>query len=111
MKIKLINHPYKEYGVGEVVDLGEEKNKSMVSIGRAVWELNNETPSFIKKIKTTKQIITNKIKDEVVETKQEIKSDLTKPSNGNKKLLTNKLQQKVQAKRSTKKKTFTTKKR
>ncbi len=37
MKIKLIRHPYGDYEVGEVVDLGEEKNKSMVSIGRAVW--------------------------------------------------------------------------
>ena len=37
MKIKLVRYPYRDYKVGEIVDLGEEKNKSMVSIGRAVW--------------------------------------------------------------------------
>ncbi len=37
MKIKLVRYPYKDYEVGEIVDLGEEKNTSMVSIGRAVW--------------------------------------------------------------------------
>ena len=37
MKIKLIRYPYKEYEIGDVLDLGKEKNKSMVSLQRAVW--------------------------------------------------------------------------
>jgi hypothetical protein len=37
MEIKLIKYPYKDYEVGEIIDLGDEKNSSMVSIGRAVW--------------------------------------------------------------------------
>jgi len=35
--IKLKNFPYKEHEVGDVVDLGEEKNRSMVDLGRAVF--------------------------------------------------------------------------
>jgi|GEM_PF-6947626 len=37
MEIILINYPYKDYEVGDVVDLGEKKNESMVAMGRAVW--------------------------------------------------------------------------
>ena|SRR3989344_3642727 len=42
--IKLANYPYREYKVGEIVDLGEEKNKSMVSLQRAVWVEVEEKP-------------------------------------------------------------------
>ena len=34
--IRLINYGYKKWKVGDIVDLGEKKNKSMISIGRAV---------------------------------------------------------------------------
>ena len=49
MKIKLVRYPYKDYEVGEIVDLGEEKNSSMVSIGRAVWVEEEEKKKTSKK--------------------------------------------------------------
>ena len=53
MKIKLVRYPYKDYEVGEIVDFGEEKNASMVSIGRAVWVEEEE-----KKKRTPKKTVT-----------------------------------------------------
>jgi len=35
--IRLINYPYGKYKVGDEVDLGDEKNQSMVALGRAVF--------------------------------------------------------------------------
>lgn len=52
MKIKLKKYPYKDYEAGEVVDLGEEKNASMVRMGRAVF-VAEEAP--VKKKKTKKK--------------------------------------------------------
>lgn len=37
MPIQLINHPFKDHEVGEVVDLGDEKNQSLVQLQRAIW--------------------------------------------------------------------------
>jgi len=44
MKIRLVNYPYLDYEIGDVVDLGEVKNRSMVSIQRAVWEEEKPEP-------------------------------------------------------------------
>lgn len=42
MKIKLVRHPYEDYKVGEIIDLGEEKNKSMVEFQRAVYATDDD---------------------------------------------------------------------
>ena len=82
MKIKLIRYPYKDYELGEVVDLGIEKNESMVSIQRAVWfkrakkkkrtaksatASSSETSS-----KTSKKIISNKLAAAVQKKKKQV---------------------------------------
>ncbi|MBU0572690.1 hypothetical protein KKH23_02910 [Patescibacteria group bacterium] len=65
MKIKLISYPYKDYEVGEIVDLGEDKNRSMVSLQRAVWVEEEE-----KKKRTPKKTVTKtatQTQDDVIE--------------------------------------------
>jgi len=53
MKIKIVRIPYMDYEVGEVVDFGEEKNKSLVeNFQRAVWVEEEEKKKPVKK--TTK---------------------------------------------------------
>jgi len=52
MKIKLVKHSYMDYEVGEVVDLGEEKNASLVEFQRAVW-VEEETKKKTSKKKVT----------------------------------------------------------
>lgn len=37
MKIILTNYPYQDHQVGDACDFGEEVNKSLVGMGRAVW--------------------------------------------------------------------------
>lgn len=56
MEIILVNYPYGDFEVGEVIDLGEKKNESMVSKGRAVWFEEVEKP----KKKITKGVVTKK---------------------------------------------------
>lgn len=53
MKIKLIRYPYKDFETGEIVDLGEDKNKSMVSLQRAVWY----DPGAVKKKDPVEEVI------------------------------------------------------
>lgn len=53
MKIKLVKFPYEDYEVGEVIDLGEEKNASLVEFQRAVW-VEEETKKKTSKKRTTK---------------------------------------------------------
>ena len=57
MKIKLVRFPYEDHEVGEVVDLGEETNASLVEFQRAVWiEKGTKKKTSKKKItKTTAQ--------------------------------------------------------
>lgn len=83
MKIKLVRFPYKDFEIGEVVDLGEEKNRSMVSIQRAVWFEDPKTTDEPKNKKVVKEVVTQV---EAIPKKK-------------KKLLTNKLSEKVQAKK------------
>lgn len=100
MKIKLIHYPYGKYKVGEIVDLGEELNKSLVSFERAVWleAPDSGVKKVIKKIATKKKFLTNTLRDDVQELKQEIKEELIgeSPSEDSKKLLTNELKEQVQ---------------
>jgi hypothetical protein len=49
MKIKLVKFPYEDYEVGEVIDLGEEKNASLVEFQRAVWVEEEEKKKTPKK--------------------------------------------------------------
>lgn len=77
MKIRLVNYPYKEYEIGEVVDLGEKKNVSMVSIKRAVWEEEPKKKPIPKK-KAVK--LTEEPKEE--EKAEEVNKDETKESDG-----------------------------
>ena len=83
MKIKLVGFPFRDYQIGEIVDLGEEKNRSMVALGRAVFYEPPEKPK-------PKKPVTPKPKTTTSETKEE---------NILKKLLTNKLGQQVQEKK------------
>ena len=80
MKIKLINYPYYGHPVGEIIDLGEELNASLVSFNRAVWIETKKAPPLKEVIK------------EVVEA-------VTQPHPPKKKLLANSLREKVQAKK------------
>lgn len=50
MKIKIVRFPYQDYDVGDIIDLGEEKNASLVSLQRAVYV--DETPKKKKKTST-----------------------------------------------------------
>ena len=56
MKIKLVKFPYEDYEVGEIIDLGEEKNASLVEFQRAVWVEEEPKKKPTKKAtKTTTQ--------------------------------------------------------
>ena len=55
MKIKIVRIPYMDYEVGEVVDFGEEKNKSLVDFQRAVWVEEEKKKPTKKATKTTTQ--------------------------------------------------------
>ena len=44
MNIKIINYPYKDHQVGDIVDLGEELNKSLISFERATWVTHSPDP-------------------------------------------------------------------
>lgn len=79
MKIKLIHYPYYKHEVGDIVDLGEEINNSLVSLERAVFVEGNQKPT--KKVEEDKKEV---VKEEVVRVEED------------KKFLENELQQDVQ---------------
>jgi len=86
MKIKLVRHPYQDHKIGDVIDLGEEKNKSLVEFQRAVWVEEGKSKKILKKKRSKKTFIKRK--------------RAGKP----KKLITNKLRQKIQKKKDEDKK-------
>jgi len=103
MNIKLVQYPYKDYKVGEVVDLGSEKNRSMVAIGRAVWE---EAPKIEPKKETVEVTEEKEAESEKIETAEpaennkESKESTKKPK---KKLIENTLKKEIVKKTSDKK--------
>ena len=69
--IRLINYGYKKWKVGDIVDLGDKKNESMIAIGRAVAvaapKKMVEKPKSIKKIEKKKKntkAVKNQIKND-----------------------------------------------
>lgn len=78
MKIKLINYPYQNFQIGDICDLGDEKNRSMVSLDRAVFVTDHTTSTFQEEIR-------------------EVIKDVTTPLPKPKKLLNNDLRDQVQA--------------
>ena len=67
--IRLINYGYKKWKVGDIVDLGDKKNESMIAIGRAVAAPKKvvEKPKSIKKIEKKKKntkAVKNQIKND-----------------------------------------------
>ena len=57
MKIKIIRVPYGDCEVGEIIDLGEEQNRSLVEdFQRAVWVEEEEKKPRKKVVKTTTQV-------------------------------------------------------
>ncbi|KKR71718.1 MAG: hypothetical protein UU16_C0055G0004 [Candidatus Woesebacteria bacterium GW2011_GWA2_40_7] len=81
MKIKIIHYPYYKHKIGDLVDLGEELNKSLVSFDRAVWiepksifsksPAQTETPKIVKPSASQKKLITNNLQERVQEAKKE----------------------------------------
>jgi len=81
MKIKIIHYPYYDHKIGDIVDLGDELNKSLVSFDRAVWIepksifskplIQTETPKEIKPKVSKKKLITNNLQKQVQEAKEE----------------------------------------
>ena len=81
MKIKIIHFPYYKHEIGEIVDLGEELNKSLVSFDRAVWiepesifskpPTQTEIHKTIKSKASKKKLITNTLQKQVQEAKKE----------------------------------------
>ena len=67
--IRLINYGYKKWKVGDVVDLGDKKNESMIAIGRAVAvatpKKSIEKPKNIKKIEKKKKKSTKPVKKQI----------------------------------------------
>lgn len=97
--IKIIKYTYKDYEVGEVVDLGEEKNTSMVSFQRAVWWDNEEKEIKDGIVKTT---ATEPEEDNTI---KEDKGSEDEATNGKKEILQNKTKnQIIKKKESTSKK-------
>jgi len=80
-KIVLTNYPYDKYSVGDIVDLGEIKNTSLVGMGRAVWY---EGPTKTK----------TKSKSKIAVTEENSSTPLP-PASAKKKLLQNELQEQV----------------
>lgn len=81
MKIKLTGYPYKEYKIGDIVDFGDEKNKSLVSFGRAVWADEGILVPVIDVKKVVKKVVKkgegkNKDEEEIVEIGEEAKEEL-----------------------------------
>jgi len=81
MKIKIIHYPYYDHKIGDIVDLGDELNKSLVSFDRAVWiepksifskpPTQTETPKIVKPRTSQKKLITNDLQERVQEAKKE----------------------------------------
>lgn len=90
-QIKLIRFPYKNFEVGEIVDLGEEKNKSMVALQRAVWYDEGE-------IKKHKSESNNHLKEVVKLVISE--ENITGKDNHNDRVLENNIRKEVSKKKS-----------
>ena len=82
MKIKIIHYPYQEHKIGDIVDLGEELNKSPVSFDRAVWiessssifsrpAVATETKKTVKAKASKKKLITNTLQEQVQQAKKD----------------------------------------
>ncbi|HLE48874.1 MAG TPA: hypothetical protein VI819_02465 [Patescibacteria group bacterium] len=84
MKIKIVRYPYYDHKVGEIVNFGEEKNRSLVSFQKAVWVDDKGNPPVEK---GRKKLV------------NQAKTLLSKSSNKPKKFLSNKLSEKVQQKK------------
>ena len=71
-KIQLIEYSYQDHQVGDVVDLGEIKNTSMVGLGRAVWIDNTPTPPKkpSKKVVAEIEPIKNMLQEQVEQAKK-----------------------------------------
>jgi hypothetical protein len=105
MKIKIVKFPYKEFQVGEVIDLGEEKNRSMVNLQRAVWVgENNSKPKKAKKdnVEVTEVIV----EKEDVEIKESEATKKIVKSKKKKKLIGNQLKEKITEKTDGKDESF-----
>ncbi len=85
MKIKLTNYPYQDQNVGDVCDFGEDKNKSLVALQRAVWY--KETPFSL-----FKQPVIKPEEEEPVQ----VQAAPSAPKSGHKKLIKNELKDKIQ---------------
>jgi len=109
MNIKLVRFPYKDYEVDDVVDLGPEKNRSMVALGRAVWEEPPKVEPKKEKVEATEEEVSKTDKTgktettESVEEGKEPKEILKKPK---KKLIENKLKKEIAKKTDGKEKSF-----
>ena len=94
--IKLTNYSYREYKVGEIVDLGEEKNASLVSFQRAVWVGEDKKES--KKI--IKEVVEEIPQEQVQETEGELETEVDiKDPEPEKKFLQNELKVAVEEKK------------
>lgn len=83
MKIILTNYPYKNFKIGETVDLGEAKNKSMVALGRAVWKDDGaDFKASVRKKRAKKNFLKNSLREKVQEMKSETDSEELKESSG-----------------------------
>ena len=103
-KIKLTNHPYGIYAVGQIIDFGEEKNASLVSFQRAVWADEDQ--------KQPKQVVKEEVapQPEVVtaaDNPEEINESKEAPKISEKQFLQNNLQKQItQRREKTSKKSF-----
>jgi hypothetical protein len=109
MKIKLVNFPFDKFKVGEVCDFGEERNASLVGMGRAVWDDGGKAAADAEK--AAKAALKEKVNEKPVVTETPSEEEQA-PTNAEttpvedaeevanaasgKKLLTNDLQEKVQ---------------
>lgn len=59
--IKLINYPYKDWKVGETVDLGKVKNESMIAMNRAIAITILEPIAVVKEEVPTFEAVEGKI--------------------------------------------------
>lgn len=106
MKIKIIHYPYYKHQIGDVVDLGDEINTSLVSFNRAVWADNKEPNPVLTSVRRTAQIATNQLKDKLSSEQKEVeelKQVLVSSSTAKKDILQNQLRQQIQAQKTAKK--------
>lgn len=70
MDVKIVHLPYREHNIGDVVDFGEAKNSSLVSMQRAVWH----DPETLEAQKKEAKKLAKKTTQEVKEKEPEIAS-------------------------------------